>query len=75
MNDPTYLRDAIESHPFAPFVIHIADGRSIQVTRKGAIAISEDLRTIACMTGKFCIIDVALVTGIDYEMSGNVPAL
>lgn len=58
------LRAAREAHPFRPFTIHLADGRSFAVPHRDYLSMSPGGRTvIVYQAGEaFSILDLLLVT-------------
>jgi hypothetical protein len=59
------LQKAIRNQPFRPFVIHMADGRSIPVTHPELIAYKTGSRTaIVVYDDSFEFIDLLLATGM-----------
>jgi hypothetical protein len=60
------LRRHHQARPFAPFVIRVADGRSVAVRHPENLAISPTGRTVAgyASDGTTEIVDVLLITGL-----------
>ena len=67
------LREAYGREPFQPFVLHLADGRSITVPSREMMAHAPNGRTIAVYVGedRVNIIDLLLVTDLEYKLSNN----
>lgn len=63
------LRTARESNPFAPFTIHMADGRSLRVPHRDYLSLSPGGRTVIVYQADeaFSIIDLLLVTELAIE--------
>ena len=61
------MRAVYETQPFAPFVIHLADGRQIPVRHRDFIARAPSGRTIVVYQSddSFNIIDLLLVTDLE----------
>lgn len=65
------LRAAMHAAPFQPFVIHVADGRSVRVPHpdfialhalRSAIVTSSDKREV-----KYHVIDIPMITQLEVE--------
>lgn len=67
------LRELYNSHPFQPFVIHLADGRAIPVHHREFIMTAPSGRTIYVTQpdDTFNIIDVLLVTDLELKRGRN----
>jgi hypothetical protein len=67
------LRAAHQAQPFRPFVIHLADGRSVPVHHPEFILTAPSARTVvvAQRDETFHIIDLPLVTGLEFNPKGN----
>lgn len=67
------IRDAINRQPFAPFVIHLADGRQIPVQHREFIFATPSGRTIivAQPDDSLNIIDLLLVTDLEMKRGRN----
>jgi hypothetical protein len=63
------FRNTLEIQPFRPFVIHLADGRSIPVVSREYLARSPTGRTVAVYDtqGRLSIVDLLLVTELKVE--------
>ena len=62
------LRDAITAVPFKPFVLHVADGRSIPVIGRDFILLSPRGRTVNVYQPdeRADRVDMLLVTGLSF---------
>ena len=69
------FREAINSLPFQPFVIHIADGRSIPVVSREFVMRDPKGRTVLVYQpdGKLSTIDLLLVTELEKQPNGDPP--
>jgi hypothetical protein len=67
------LRAMRESHPFRPFTIHLADGRSLAVPHRDFVSQSPGGRTIIVYGSdeSFCIVDLYLVTELEVQASSE----
>lgn len=67
------LRKLYDSRPFRPFLIRLADGRSIPVTHPELITAAPGGRTVAVYLpdDTLEIIDVPLVTDLEVPPSGD----
>ena len=65
------IRNLYEARPFQPFIIHLADGRTIPVDHPEFLASSPSGRTIIVyrQDDSFNIVDLLLVT--DLEVNPN----
>ena len=63
------LRATRESHPFRPFTIHLADGRSYRVPHRDYVSMSPSGRTVIVYQNDeaFSILDRLLVTELAEE--------
>jgi hypothetical protein len=70
------FRNTINTRPFRPFTIHLADGRSMPVRSHEYIARSPTGRTFAVYDdeGRFSIIDLLLVTELKLEAENGSKA-
>lgn len=68
------FRNLLNAQPFAPFSIHLADGRQIPVVHREFVAQSPSGRTVIVYqpNESFNIVDLLLVT--DLEVSTALPA-
>ncbi len=67
------IRDAYEAQPFRSFVIHLADGREIQVQHREFMALSPSGRTIIVYqpNDSHNVIDLLLVTDLEIGPTTN----
>ena len=67
------LKLAYGTQPFRPFVLHLADGRELPVQHREFIMAAPSGRTIIVYQpdDSFNIIDVLLVTDLDFNRTGN----
>lgn len=63
------LRATREAHPFRPFTIHLADGRSYRVPHRDYVSMSPSGRTVIVYQNDeaFSILDRLLVTELAEE--------
>lgn len=63
------MRTAYQAQPFRPFVIHLADGRSLSVPSREFIMSVPSGRTIivAQDDDTVCLIDLLLVTDLEFK--------
>lgn len=57
------IRDAQHAHPFKPFTIHIADGKTVEVTHPECLLLTHKGRTVVVNTpdDRMEIIDMLLI--------------
>ena len=69
------LRATREAHPFRPFTIHLADGRSYRVPHRDYVSMSPTGRTVIVYEpdDSYRILDLLLVTELAVE-AGTVQA-
>jgi hypothetical protein len=67
------LRAAYLAEPFAPFVLHLADGREIPVRHREFLALFPSGRTIivAQPDESFNIVDTPLVTDLEFKSASG----
>lgn len=67
------LRSAYDAKPFQPFTLHLADGKELTVKHRDFMLSVPDGRTIvvAQADGSMNIIDLLLVTDLDFEPRAN----
>jgi hypothetical protein len=67
------FREALNSQPFEPFVIHIADGRSIPVVSREFIMRDPSGRTVLVYQpdGRLSTIDLLLVTELEKQPNSD----
>ena len=73
------LRAVREAHPFRPFTIHVADGRTFTVPHRDFVSQSPGGRTIIVYRAEesFSIVDLFLVTELEVQApadSGGGPS-
>ena len=60
------LREAIQRHPFEPFAIRLADGRSVQVNHPEFIAVGKR-RAVVIQDDDSCLwLEPLLITSLDW---------
>ncbi len=69
------LRNVYDAQPFQPFVIHLADGRSIDVPHREFMATSPTGRTVVVMQPdeRMNIVHLLLVTDIEVMPQSKGP--
>jgi hypothetical protein len=67
------IRNLYDAQPFAPFVMHLADGRQIAVQHREFMAASPTGRTVVVYQpdGVANIIDLLLVTDLEVRSAPN----
>jgi hypothetical protein len=67
------IREAYKAQPFRPFVIHLADGRSVPVMSPEFILTAPSGRTLVVFQqdDAMNIVDLLLVTDLEFKASGN----
>jgi hypothetical protein len=67
------LRNFYNAQPFAPFVIHLADGRAIPVHHRDFLATAPSGRTVTVYQpdDSLNVIDLLLVTDLEVKPLGN----
>jgi hypothetical protein len=67
------LRELHNARPFHPFIIHLADGRTVSVTHPEVMAVSPSGRTVHVVhkDDSFNIIDLLLVTDLEVKSNGK----
>jgi hypothetical protein len=67
------LRAAYQAQPFRPFVIHLADGRSIPVRHREFIMTVPSGRTIVVCEpdDSLNILDLLLITDLEFKPAAN----
>ncbi|HEX4124624.1 MAG TPA: hypothetical protein VHY37_07840 [Tepidisphaeraceae bacterium] len=67
------LRIAWHAQPFRPFVIHLADGRHIDVVHSEFLALSPSGRTIIVYQPdeSWNVVDLLLVTDLEFSRNGH----
>ena len=61
------LQTLVNDTPFRPFIMHLSEGRSIKIDSRNATASNSASPTVLVYdpTGRFHIIDVRHVTGVE----------
>jgi hypothetical protein len=67
------LRDFYDAKPFQPFVIHLADGRGIEVRHRDFIAAAPSGRTVTVYQpdDSLNVIDLLLVTDLEVKATNG----
>ncbi len=67
------LRTMRDAHPFRPFTIHLADGRSFSVPHRDFVSQSPGGRTIIVYGAdeSFSILDLFLVTELEVQAASD----
>ncbi|MCI0637229.1 MAG: hypothetical protein L0206_25435 [Actinobacteria bacterium] len=67
------FRKAFEAQPFAPFILHLADGREIPVRSREFMTGAPGGRTFTIYqpAGQRNVIDLLLVTDLEFESSAR----
>ena len=67
------VRTLYDAHPFRPFILHLADGRSIPVHHQEFLATAPSGRTIIVYQpdDSFNVIDLLLVTDLEIRPQSN----
>jgi hypothetical protein len=67
------IRAAYDAQPFRPFVMHLADGRSIPVGHREFIATAPSGRTIVVYQpdDSFNVVDLLLITDLEFKRAAN----
>ena len=70
------IREAYDAQPFQPFTIHIADGRHVHVAHREFMASAPSGRTIIVFQpdDRHQVIDVMLITGLEFGRNGGTAA-
>lgn len=70
------FRNVLSAQPFRPFVIHVADGRSLSVASREFVARDPTGRTVAVYQpdGRRSILDLLLVTELELQTNGRTRA-
>jgi len=64
------IRTLLHSHPFVPFTIHLADGRSMHVVHPDFVAIAPEGNSIIVyeVDSSFAIVDLSLAVDAEVKM-------
>jgi len=67
------LRSTLNAQPFVPFILHLADGRSIPVKHREFAMISPSGRTVAIFQPDDAanFVDLLLVTDLEIPANGS----
>jgi len=70
------IRDLYDAKPFRPFLIHLADGRSLPVLHREFIAHAPSGRTMVVYQpdDSLNIVDLLLITDIEIKPNPSSPA-
>lgn len=68
------VRQLSDAEPFRPFIIHLADGRSIPVHHREFLATAPSGRTLIVYQpdDSFNIVDLMLVTDLEVKANGRI---
>ena len=71
--DALAIRQVLHQQPFQPFVLHLADGRSIEVPHTDFISISRSGRRVIVEKGddSFEIVDALLINSVEVRASAH----
>ena len=70
---PDEFRKMIRAEPFRPFVVHMANGRTINVAHPEFVLFLGDNRTVIVATSEdnsFEVVDLGLVTNLEVPATG-----
>ena len=69
--DAVAIRQVLHQQPFQPFILHLVDGRSIQVPHTDFISVSQSGRRVIVEKGddSFEIVDVLLINCVEVKPS------
>jgi hypothetical protein len=59
------VRDALHRQPFEPFIIRLADGRSIPVPHRDFVALTPRRVIVGAEDDSWCIIEPLLIVSLD----------
>jgi hypothetical protein len=67
--DALAIRQVLHQQPFQPFILHLADGRMIDVPHTDFISVSQSGRRVIVEKGddSFEIVDVLLVNSVEVK--------
>jgi hypothetical protein len=69
------LRDMLATRPFTPFIMHLADGRNVEVNHPEAIAYAGGrIAVVVKPDDRFEVVDLLLVPSIESKTAGTPPA-
>jgi hypothetical protein len=61
------IREAIQSRPFEPFSLRLADGRDLSVTHPEAVALGRRRIVVVNPDDSWSVIEPLLVVSLDYN--------
>jgi hypothetical protein len=67
------IRELYHAEPFQPFILHLADGRQLEVVRREYLSMAVSGRTIYVTQpdDSFNIVDLLLVTDLELKKGHN----
>lgn len=65
------LREAIRRQPFQPFVVRLADGRSLTVNHPEYVAVGPQHAIVIGEDSSWSVVDPFLVVSLDYAKNGD----
>ena len=65
------VREALHREPFEPFVISLADGRSLPVPHPDFVAVSPRRIIVIADDGSWSVVEPLLIASLDYEKKRN----
>lgn len=72
--DVAGVRDALHKHPFEPFSIRLADGRSLRVPHPDFVALTPRRVIVGAADDSWSVIEPLLIVSLDYatpKKNGN----
>lgn len=67
--DVAGVREALHTQPFAPFVIRLADGRSLPVPHPDFVALTPRRVIVGAEDDSWSVVEPLLIDSLDYESS------
>jgi hypothetical protein len=61
------IREAIQSRPFEPFSLRLADGRELPVTHPEAVALGRRRIVVVSPDDSWSVIEPLLIVSLDYN--------
>lgn len=61
------LREALHKQPFEPFVIRLADGRSLPVPHPDFVAVAPRRAIVVAEDGSWTVVEPLLIVSLDYS--------
>ena len=61
------IRDALQRHPFEPFSMRLADGRSVVVTHPEAVAVGKRRVIVVNPDDSWVVLEPLLIVSLDYN--------